>query len=62
VVNTLAQTRGGKKRKEEERKKREATTCSRNLKIWVVKNYLSLFYSVVNKIWDLILFYNTWVY
>jgi hypothetical protein len=51
-------------RAEEEKKKKRvrATTCNRNLKIWVVKNDLSLFHSVINKIWNLILSYNTWVY
>jgi hypothetical protein len=47
-------------RKKERKKEKGATACSRNLKIWVVKNDHSLFHSIINKIWDLILSYNTW--
>jgi hypothetical protein len=39
-----------RKKKQKERKKRGTTACSRNLKIWVVKDDLSLFHSVLNKI------------
>jgi hypothetical protein len=41
-----------KKKKEKEKEKRETTACNRDLKIWVVKSDLSLFHSVINKIWD----------
>jgi hypothetical protein len=52
-----------KEGKKERKKKRAGTVCCRNLKIRVVKkNDLSLFHCVMNKIWDLILSYNTWVY